>query len=142
MEKGDKNYGTAYAFMDLDASIKQVRDELPRVLVAAQTPSELEVSVREVKDLINDRKIDSALVEYIRAVNVKPAGHFNRPSKKMSELKYVVEAKYPNAEDKQAAEQLTDVSNNLCYAFNYKKPFYAEIVAKAPNGRYMSWTND
>lgn len=101
MTKEAKTYGRAYAFMDLYASREQIEAELPRARQAAKTLSQLEVSVKNVKDLMADRNTDTDLVrclgqnfidskfpeKYLGPVKFKP-----RP-KPMSDLKYALEAR-------------------------------------------------
>jgi len=142
--------GKAYAIIGLEASKEQIEEELPRARMAAETPSELEISVREVSDLMNDKSTDPKLVRCIGQNFVYPIkpGKYLGPIqvkteiKPMSKVNYVLEAKYPNADNGQAASEITDVTNYLYYAFGNDKPFCAEITAKAPNGQYLAWTND
>jgi hypothetical protein len=144
-------YGRAYTIMDIEASKEEIEAELPRARYAARTPNQLEISVREVKDVMADRTTDPKLVrclgdneieaiypeKYLGPIQFKP-----KP-KLMSKLKYILEAKYPNTKDNEkAAAEITDVTNYLYYAFGQDKPFYAEIIAKAPDREYHPWTND
>ncbi len=143
-------YGKAYAIMGLGASKEQIEDELPKARQAARTPSQLEISVREVKDVMNDRNTDQKLVKYIGQnfiVPITPGKYLGPVQVKtnvipMSKVNYILEAKYPNATNEKAAAEITDVTNYLYYAFGNDKPFFAEIFAKAPDREYYSWTND
>lgn len=148
-EKEAENCGRAYAFMDFEASKKQIEYELPKARKAAGTPSRLEISVREVKELIEDRTTDPELVRCISQNSIcplVPKGYDGPTSKtesrRMSDLKYVLEAKYSNATNKQASEEITDVTSFLGYTFSKDKPFYSLIISKDPNGQYRPWTND
>lgn len=130
MEKEDKNYGRAYALMDFEASKEQIESELPYAREAARTPSQLEISVREVKDLITDKTVDSDLVKYIGENSIYPifpekfkAEMESAKPIKMSDLRYILETKYPDATNEQAAEQINGVSNYLHYTFGDNKPF-------------------
>ncbi|MBS3094819.1 hypothetical protein J4474_04085 [Candidatus Pacearchaeota archaeon] len=61
----EKSVGRAYALMDLDVSKEQIELEIPKIRYVSETPSELEISVRELRDLMNDENTESDLVNCI-----------------------------------------------------------------------------
>ena len=149
MEKQAKDYGRAYALMDFKASKEEIESELPFAREAARTPSQLEILVREIKDLKTDRTVDSDLVKYIGENSIYPmfpekfkAEMKNAKPIKMSDLRYMLEAKYPNATNEEAAEQINAVSNYLFYTFGDNKPLNYDVIGKAPDGQYNPWRND
>ena len=149
MTKEAKKCGTSYAFMDLGASKEQIEDELPRARKAAVTPSQLEISVRTVKDFLADKTTDKDLVKCVGENSICPLvpKGYNAPanptwSRKLSDLKYVIEARYPHATNEQAAAEITDVSKHLYDIFGDNKPFYFLTINKAPNGEYLPWEKD
>jgi len=149
MEKEAKNYGRAYVFMDLEASKKQVEDELPRAREVDKTPSQLEISVREVKELIADKTTDLDLVRCMHENEIFPSvpssysgSRSKIKQKRMSDLRYVLEAKYPGATNEQTSEAMNDIPNHLYNTFNKGRPFYAINISKAPDGQYRDWEID
>lgn len=98
---------------------------------------------------MTDRIADSDLVKYIGENSIYPifpekfkAQMKNAKPIKMSDLRYILEAKYPDATNEQAAEQINGVSNYLYYTFGNNKPFNYDVIARAPDGEYHLWGTD
>jgi hypothetical protein len=153
MEKGDRNYGRAYAFMDLDASREQIEAELPMARQTAKTPSRLEVSLRDVRELIADRTTDPDLVKCIYQnspypiISRKHLGKEQIKGKRMADLKYVIEVKSPKvtteqAANEEAATEVTNINRYLYNTFGNDKPFYSTVILKAPTGQYCPWEDE
>ena len=149
MEKGDNNYGKAYVFMDLNAAKKQIEDELPRARELAETPSHLEISVKEVREAIADGTLDQELTKFIHQNEIFPlvSKTYSGPRsglkrKRMADLRYVMEAKCPNATNEQVSRLASHITDKLYAAFNKGEPFYEVNMSRAPNGQYEGWEED
>ncbi len=132
-----KTIGKAYGFFDCNASKETIESELPTIRELACTPSNLELLLKEVKELKEDKQIDSNLLKFINENQIYPTF----PSKfkdlmktakpiKMTDLKYVIEATYPNATNESAASELSDVMNYIYMEFGNKMPFNTAIICK------------
>ena len=105
MEKEAKNYGMAYAFFDCRASKEQIEAELPTIRECVKTPSNLELSLTEgVEKLRGDTRLMAVAKEA-----------------KESGMRYVLQAKYKDATNKQTADEVASVMNQA-----YQSPLYAD----------------
>ena len=132
--------GKAYAFFNCRASKIEIEAELPTIKKLAQTPSRLEISLNEG---FNKLKYDQDLLKFIKQNKVYPifsSKEIMTKAKpiKMMDLRYVVEAKYPNATNKATADELTMILNQAYQSPLYqdKEKFVGEIVYKE-EGRYV-----
>ena len=123
-----KKTGKAYAFFDCDASKEEIEKELPFIRELVKTPSNLELSLTEGvykfiatkvlgKKWLEGKPIDTQL----RDIAIEA---------KKSEMKYVIDATYPDATDYQTAQELSTILNQAYQSPLYKKgePFKGEIV--------------
>ncbi len=111
--------GKAYAFFDCDASKGTIEKELPFIRDAVQTPSELELSLIEgTNALIKDPRF-----QFLQRIRGR---------------KYSIEATYPNATNKQTADELAPILNQAYQSPLYKEEeqFRGEIVYEK-NGEYV-----
>jgi hypothetical protein len=104
MEKEAKNYGEAYAFFDCRASKKQIETELPTIRECIKTPSNLELSLTDDVEKLKDTKLMAIAKEA-----------------KESGMRYVLQAKYKGATNKQTADEVASVMNQI-----YQSPLYAD----------------
>lgn len=149
MEKDAKNYGKAYAFFDLKQSKNEIEPALAEARKDDKTPSGLEMTLKDMKEFVNDKNTDPDLVKCINEEYLSPhvpTGYDGLIStikqKKIVDLKYVLETKYLNATNDEAAAQTIGITNLLYKHFNKDKPFYVDVILKAPDGQYHNWTND
>jgi len=116
-EQNTNQTGTAYAFFNCNASKEQIEEEIPTIRNLVQTPSELELSLTDnfkLKDF-TDCKLKSIVQD------AKKAG-----------IKYLMTAKYPNATNKRAADEVAGVINQAYQSPLYQagEPFSGAIVYK------------
>ena len=136
MEKEAKNYGTAYAFFDCRASKEQIEAELPTIRQCVKTPSKLELSLTEGvckfmgtsilgRKALVGRPIDTQLRDV--AKEAKDSG-----------MRYVLEAKYEGATNKQTADEVASVMNQAYQSPLYQKgeQFRGEVVYNE-RGKYI-----
>jgi len=149
MEKEAKNYGRAYSFFDLKQSKNEIESELDKARKSDKAPSGLELTLRDMKEFANDKNTDPDLIKCINEEYVSPhvpTGYDGPIStikqKKIVDLKYVLETKYLNATNDEAVAQTIGITNLLYKQFNKDKPFYVDIILKAPDGKYHNLTND
>ena len=95
--------GEAYAFFDCNASYAQINAEIPTIRKLVQAPNHLELTLMEGFDNIGG---DSKILEIAR--EAKDAG-----------LKYTFQARYPNATNKQTADEVAGILNQA-----YQSPLY------------------
>lgn len=139
--------GEAYAFLDCDASLDEIREEMPKIRDLAETPSELEITLSEVevKDaiLIGKEKKKSKSLSYkiVPKVSVDDTSafkemdprvilaYFNNPE--VIGTRYMIRGVMPNATNKDVAMELASVLN-VAYSsplFESGK-FWREIMYK------------
>jgi len=136
MEKEAKNYGRAYAFFDCRASKEQIEAELPTIRQCVKTPSKLELSLTEGvckfmgtsilgRKALVGRPIDTQLRDV--AKEAKDSG-----------MRYVLEAKYEGATNKQTADEVASVMNQAYQSPLYQKgeQFRGEVVYNE-RGKYI-----
>jgi len=136
MEKEAKNYGMAYAFFDCRTSKEQIEAELPTIRQCVKTPSKLELSLTEGvckfmgtsilgRKALVGRPIDTQLRDV--AKEAKDSG-----------MRYVLEAKYEGATNKQTADEVASVMNQAYQSPLYQKgeQFRGEVVYNE-RGKYI-----
>lgn len=113
--------GKAYGFLDCNATLEDIRMELPDLRKAAQTPSELELFVM---DIPAQKGTATAL-----GVKINEA--------RESGMKYVIDATYPRATNKMAADEVAGILNQAYNSPLYKegKEFSGAIIYEE-NGNY------
>lgn len=148
-----KEPGEAYAFFDCNAPRGMIDAYLRGSLQETSgeckhdypKPSELEVelSLREIKELGRDRNDDPDLLEFIRDQRIYTTfpSRYKELMKTakpilMRDLKYVIEAKDDNMSNEDVANQLGIAMNSVYLRFGEKKPFNVVVVAKI-DGEYM-----
>lgn len=135
--------GKAYSFFDCDTSKQEIERELPRIRELARTPSHLELSLIEVNDLEKSRGVGPDLLQFIRQNEI----YATFPSKykdqmktakpiKMTDLKYMLTAAYPNVRNEEAANELGDVMNEIYSRYGNGEPFNVAITCKI-DGKYL-----
>ena len=139
MEKEVKNYGTAYAFFDCNASRKEVEDELvTKVRPYAEVPSELELTLTEDTDNLREDAEAMKALEAAKGYSLGRLPENMRESTPVS-YRYALRAKLPNATNQSAADKLNRIMI-LMYGkrlYPQKEEFFGEIVYEQ-NGRYVS----
>ncbi len=101
-EKGSL-VGKAYGFFYCNASKQEIETELPAIRELVRTPSQLELFLIEGMDNVKDDKRLTALVQ----------------EAKQDGINYMLQAKYPNATNKQTADEIASVLNQA-----YQSPLY------------------
>lgn len=135
--------GKAYGFFDCNASKEEIETELPAIRKIARIPLSLELSLMEVENLERNRKVDPDLLQFIRENEI----YATFPSKyrdqmktakpiKMTDLKYVIAAAYPNEINEEAANELGDVINGVYTIYGNGEPFNVAVVCKI-DGEYL-----
>lgn len=114
--------GKAYGFFDCSATKEEIEGEIPFIRDAVKTPNQLELVLTEGMDTLMG---DSVLLSI--AQDAKKAG-----------IKYVMEATYSNATNKQTADELSAILNQAYQSPLYQKgeKFRGEIVYQE-NGEYL-----
>jgi len=111
--------GKAYGFFDCQAQKETIESELPTIRNKAQTPSKLELSLIEGMDNLKGEKDLIAI-----AKEAEEGG-----------MRYVLEATYPNATNKQTADELASIINQAYQSplYNEGDPFRGAVVYKQKN---------
>lgn len=112
--------GRAYAFFDGEASEKEIEAVMPAIRRAVGTPRELQVYLREGLDDLKGDTIFMQMLEEARAVG----GY-----------RYSMEAIYPEANNRQTADELATVLNQARQDL-WTGPFRGEIVYEE-SSRYI-----
>ena len=114
--------GKAYGFFDCKASKEDIEDELPKIRDFVPSPSTLEISLIEGVERL---KGDSDLLSMAR--KAKEQG-----------MRYVMEATYPDATNRMAADELSAILNQAYQSLLYKQgePFRGGIIYKE-DGEYV-----
>ncbi|MBI2124843.1 hypothetical protein HYT92_03560 [Candidatus Pacearchaeota archaeon] len=135
--------GRAYEFFDCKASKEEIESVLPFIRERVRTPSKLEISLKEVKELQRDKETDPDLLYFIGKNKIYPAfpSRFkaemrNAKPIKMTDLRYAIEAAYPDATNEETANRLGDVMEGIYFKYGNNMPFNVAVVAKI-GGEYM-----
>lgn len=117
------NVGKAYAFFDCKASKEDVEKILPSIRKAVKTPNDLELSLTENIDSLER---DSQLLKIAREA-------------KDAQIKYVMEATYPNATNHQTAKEISGILNQAYQSSLYQQgEQFSGIVVYKDRGKYNS----
>lgn len=119
MEKEAKNYGRAYAFFDCRASKEQIEIELPTIRQYVKTPSNLELSLTEGVEKFWEKN-KSTMAQGIALRDIPQLMTMIQEAKD-SGMRYVLEAKYEGATNRQTADEVASVMNQA-----YQSPLYAD----------------
>ncbi len=117
----DEDIGRAYGFFSSDAPEREINSYLPEACKYVSAKSELELSLIES---VSDSRGDVELVAIAKEAEQKGNN-------------YVLQAEYPGGTNKDAANDLADVSNYLHGALQDKNIYFEKIVY-AENGTYCS----
>ena len=119
MKKEEKKYGNAYAFFDCRASKEQIEAELPTIRQCVKTPSNLELTLTDGPckfiglDVLGKAALAGNPVDdQLRAIALEA---------KESGMRYVLQAKYEGATNRQAADEVASVLNQA-----YNSPLYGD----------------
>jgi hypothetical protein len=130
--------GTAYAFFDCNASLKEVNEEVEdRVFnLSSDTQSKLEISLNEMSDF---RKS----CEDIKLLNVLDNVPFYLKEKatlgRMKDLKYALTARYASGTNNDAGNALCTIMNGVEARYHKDISFTSQIVGRCPNREYGPW---
>jgi len=118
----ENKIGKAYGFFDCNATKEEIENEIPFIKKCVKTPNTLELILTEN---VNTLKVDSELLSIAQEA-------------KKENIKYTMEATYPNATNKQTADELSTILNQAYQSPLYQKgeKFRGEIVYKE-NGEYI-----
>ncbi|HUS48848.1 MAG TPA: hypothetical protein VMZ91_01675 [Candidatus Paceibacterota bacterium] len=119
--------GRAYAFFDCRASKEDIEKELSSIRKCIKTPSALELSLMESTEKPSVSPLrDSELWAIVRTA-------------KEADLRYFMEATYPNATNHQTADEVASILNQAYQSPLYQEgeQFRGEVVYKE-RGRYVS----
>jgi len=134
----ENNTGRAYAFFDCDATKQEIERAMPEIRESARTPEKLEFLLHENDgNLQLDRKLKQ-MVKTPRDSRILHSG-FGVDSPEVTpleDLRYVLEAKYPNATNKETADELGDVMNYISY-LNASNLIFNGKIAYEDGGRYV-----
>jgi hypothetical protein len=128
--------GKAYGFFDCRASKEQIEAELPTIRECVKTPSNLELSLTEGiykltgtrilgKETLAGKPVDAQLRDI--ALEAKNSG-----------IRYLLEASYEGATNKQTADEVADILNQAYQSplFKQGEPFIGAVVYEE-NGKYV-----
>lgn len=117
------NVGKAYAFFDCKKSKSDIEKKLPSIRKAVKTPNNLELSLMENT---NSLEGDSQLLEIAKQA-------------KDTQIKYVIEATYPNATNHQTANEISSILNQAYQSSLYQEgEQFRGIVVYKERGKYNS----
>lgn len=141
-------YGKAYAFFDCNEPKEALAPDLSAMAEAEGLSSGLELSLSEVKELLQDGHEDRDLLKFVMAKTIIPTPpekfrHLSSARKpvKLSDLKYIIEATLPGEPNEEAVFALLPVMNHLYFEFGGSKPFNVAVACKI--GReYMFFQSD
>ncbi len=130
--------GTAYAFFDSDATKQKIKRSMPQVIENANTPRQLELLLHENT---GNLQLDKKLQQIVRTPRSSRILHskvgVDAPEvAPLEDLKYVLEAKYPNATNEEAANELGDVMNYISYLNVNPLSFKCKVVYEK-GGKYL-----
>ena len=135
--------GKAYGFFECKDSKEAIESQMPSIREAFKTPSKLEFSLKETKELQEDKGTDSDLLEFIEKneifTKIPPsklkAGMAKAKPIRIADLRYVIDATYPNATNEKTAGRLANFINGIYYRYGDEIP-YTAVIAKI-GGEYM-----
>lgn len=141
-KEGLKDIGEAYAFFDCKASKQGLEEDLAKY--KAKTESKLELSLREVKDVLEGEELSQYLLNLIKGRAIYPTfpsrdrtpRETAKPTK-VKDLKYMLAAKRLDATNQDVAQELGEIMNGVYNKYGDEKPFNFDVIAKI-DGEYGS----
>lgn len=120
-EEKAKKVGKAYGFFDCNAPREEIEAELPTIRDIVKTPSKLELLLNDIKNLRGEAGLMAISKEA-----------------QESRIRYVLEATYPDASNRETADEVAAILNQA-----YQSPLYTdgeqfsgEVVFKE-KGKYV-----
>lgn len=135
-----RQIGEAYAFFNCNTPRNEIDAHLHEGL-----EGEVELSIRDTKDLESDPSTDPKLLDTMREQTIYPfypesfRGGVLKPVL-MKNLKYVIKAQ-TSGDNLDAARSLAGVMNDVYLRFGENKPFWMTVVGK-DNGEYCEYNSD
>lgn len=134
--------GQAYGFFNCKDSYRP--DIAERIDDTNKDGSGLELSLRDVKDVLGDNQVDSGLVAFVGEKTIYPTfpsklRHLKKGAKpiKLRDLKYVITARTGGTNEDTATELGVRVMNGIKQLYGEGMPFNVAVVYQDPNGEYV-----
>ena len=114
--------GIAYGFFKCNASKRKVEAELPSLRNAAETPSELELSLTEDLDSIKENNGLKSLIEQA----------------KINGINFVMKGEQPNTKNQIVAGRIGNLLNMAYQSSLYRpgEPFYGQVIYQEADRSY------
>ncbi len=114
--------GKAYGFFECRASKEAIELEIPTIRRLVKTPSKLELSLIEGMENVRG---DSRLISLAKAA-------------KEQGINYLLDATYPDATNRETADELSAILNQAYQSplYGKREPFMGEIIYEE-NGEYV-----
>lgn len=136
--------GKAYGFFDCSASREAIQEKLPVIQRCIQAPSQLELSLSEMKEIKKARDLDVAkfiayvdVANFIANRNIYATFPSQYAAEKkaakpiaMTSLQYMLEATYIGATNEETANWVGDVINGIYMMYGNNMPFNVAIIAE------------
>jgi len=133
--------GKAYAFFDCDASKEQMERSIPSLRRDAMTPDGLQLLLHEGTSGLQFDKALTELIKFPDDYRVKSSKwckqDHEKERKPLANMKYVLEADYNGASNKDTASELGDLLNVVHYEFNRDQSFFRGEIVYNKNGKYI-----
>lgn len=133
--------GKAYAFFDCDASKEQIERSIPSLRRDAMTPEGLQLLLHEGTSGLQFDKALTELIKFPEDYRVKSSKwrkqDHEEERKPLANMKYVLEADYNRASNKDAASELGDLLNVIHYEFNRDQSFFRGEIVYEENKEYI-----
>jgi hypothetical protein len=115
--------GEAYAFFDCGASKEEIERKIPVIRNLSQTPSELELYLTERIDSLEGNTELRQIAD----------------EAKKSGIRYMIKANYPTATNRQTADEVADILNQVYHSPLYNKgELFRGSVFYKEGGEYIS----
>ncbi len=145
-----KRYGEAYAFFDCNAGLNEVSQQIDYIVsrFPEADQSKLELSLSRISNF-RKKSNDTGLLQAIDSFPLYP--NVNSEAKKlkeiaeplkMTDLRYVLAAKYNPGTNADAAKALGDIMNGMYAGHGDEPRFACQIVGKNSKGDYGVWRDD
>jgi len=114
--KKSAKVGKAYGLFDCNATKEKIEDKIPFIRDSVNTPNQLELSLMESDNLPAEIQLRHAVTG----------------------TKYTIETTYPNATNKQTADELSAVLNQAYQSSLYQKgEKFRGVIIYEENGEYL-----
>ena len=134
-------FGEAYAFFDCDASRQEIERYMPEIRYEARTPKSLRILLQEG---ISGLQLDETFAEQIsypadyRVMSSERLEQgYEEERRSLSDLQYVMVARYRVADNEDTAGELGDILNVIHRRFNRDKGLFRGAVAYEKDGEYI-----